>query len=134
MAFPLVTVGALVLDPDGRVLVVRTHKWGGRWGVPGGKIEEGETQEQALVRELAEETGLQVRDVRFLAAQDSVFSPEFHRPIHMVLLNYRCRSESSDVRLNDEAEEFRWLPPRDALKLDLNAPTRSLIELFLADS
>lgn len=48
--FPLVTVGALVTNPEGQVLIVRTTKWRGFWGVPGGKVERGETLEQALRR------------------------------------------------------------------------------------
>jgi mutator protein MutT len=131
---PVVTVGALVQNPRGEVLLVRTHKWRGRLGLPGGKIERGETQEQALRRELREETGLEVRHIRFLLAQDCIDSPEFHQPAHMLLLNYHCRTESCEVRLNDEAQGHVWALPRDALALDLNQPTRTLLVRFLETS
>jgi phosphoglycolate phosphatase len=128
---PVVTVGALVQDDQRRVLLVRTHKWQDRLGLPGGKIERGETQEQALRRELREEVGLEVRDITFVCAQDCIDSPEFWKPAHLVLLNYQCRSEGGSVRLNDEAEAYLWVEPRQALGLDLNGPTRRLIEAVL---
>ena len=49
---PVATVGALIEDDSGRFLMVRTHKWGHRWGIPGGKIERGEEAEAALRREI----------------------------------------------------------------------------------
>jgi hypothetical protein len=48
-------------------------------------------------------------------------------PEHFILLNYVARATGTDVRLNDEAEEFVWLTPAEALKLPLNSPTRILL-------
>lgn len=123
---PIVTVGALIFDPSGRVLLVKTHKWGGRYGIPGGKIEEGETMQAAVVREVKEETGLDVEGVRFVLVQDCIDSPEFYKPSHMVLLNFTCFTPGGEVTLNDEAESHRWVTPEEALALDLNTPTRQL--------
>jgi ADP-ribose pyrophosphatase YjhB (NUDIX family) len=132
---PVVTVGAIIERPDGKILLVRTHKWRDRLGLPGGKVERGERLEDALRRELFEETSLVVRDARFVLVQESIDSPEFHRPAHMVLLNYHCVTEDgSAVQLNDEAEDFVWCAPSEALALGLNAPTRTLIESWLAQS
>ena len=126
---PVPTVGALLHDGCGRVLMVRTHKWSGKWGIPGGKIRLGEASEDALRREILEETALEIADIRFAMVQDSIDSPEFMRPEHFLLLNYVARADANGagVVLNDEAEEFRWLAPGDALALDLNSPTRVLL-------
>jgi phosphoglycolate phosphatase len=124
---PVATVGALIHDENGRVLMIRTHKWGNRWGIPGGKIERGETSVDALRREIREETGLELGDIQFALVQDCIDSPEFMRPEHFLLLNYVARATSTAVQLNDEAEEFLWLSPADALALDLNQPTRFLL-------
>jgi ADP-ribose pyrophosphatase YjhB (NUDIX family) len=129
---PIATVGAIIERSDGKILLVRTHKWRNTLGVPGGKIERGETQENALKREILEETGLTIRAVRFVLVQESIDSPEFHKPAHMLLLNYSCRvDDTTGIVLNDEAEAFLWATPNEALTLDLNAPTRQLIEAWL---
>ena len=130
---PVVTVGALIFNQRGQVLMIRTHKWSNLWGIPGGKTEYGETSEAALRREIKEETGLDVEDVRFVLVQDCIRSQEFHREAHFVLLNYTCRSVGeSKVQLNDEALEFRWVKPEEALRLRLNEPTRVLLDTVLA--
>lgn len=125
---PIVTVGALIFNPRGECLMVRTPKWNRSWGIPGGKVRYGESMEAALAREIQEETNLAVRDIRFVMAQDCIESPEFYRPEHFLLLNFSCRTDAADVRLNEELEDFRWLSPADALKLPLNRPTRLLLE------
>lgn len=127
---PVATVGALVASPRDRLLVVRTHKWRGTWGVPGGKIEYGESVHQALVREFREETGLDIHDVRVGPVQEAIHSEEFHRPAHFILLNFIARTESEHVTLNDEAEEYAWLSPRDAMGLELNSFTHRLLAFY----
>ncbi len=128
---PLVTVGAIIERADGKLLLVRTHKWRGRWGLPGGKVDRGETLEDALRRELREETGLEIRDIEFVIAQESIDSAEFYKPAHMLLMNYHARTDGSIVRLNEEAQAYLWAEPEEALGLELSAPTRTLIERWL---
>lgn len=126
---PVVTVGGLIFNDVGEVLMVRTHKWSNLWGIPGGKIKWSETSEDALLRELKEETALDVSDVRFVLVQDCIHSKEFYRDAHFVLLNYTCRAKGDDaVVLNDEAQEFRWVKLGEVDQLPLNRPTQILID------
>ncbi|MBE7494056.1 MAG: NUDIX domain-containing protein [Verrucomicrobiaceae bacterium] len=127
---PVSTVGALILNHHDELLLIRTHKWSHRWGIPGGKIKRGETCEAALIREIEEETGLRLRDIEFVMVQDCIEPPEFQRSAHFLLLNYlaRCADEDPQVVLNDEAQAFQWLSLTAALKASLNIPTRVLIE------
>lgn len=126
---PIVTVGGLILNPRGDVLMIRTHKWSNLWGIPGGKVKYGERCEDALRRELKEETNLDVHDIQFVLVQDCIHSQEFYRDEHFVLLNYTCRcGDGAEVTLNEEAVEYRWVSPAEAFKLPLNQPTRVLLE------
>jgi phosphoglycolate phosphatase len=126
---PIVTVGGLIFDDTGKFLLVRTHKWSNLWGIPGGKIKWGEASEDALRREIKEETGLDVTDIEFVVVQDCIHSKEFYRDAHFVLLNYTCRCEGpARVVLNDEAREFKWLTEEEAAALPMNRPTVVLLE------
>jgi phosphoglycolate phosphatase len=125
---PVATVGALIFDSNGNVLMVRTHKWSNLWGIPGGKIKWGESSLDALRREIKEETNLAITDIEFVLVQDCVHSKEFYRDAHFILLNFKCRCAGRPkVRLNEEAREFRWVTTDEALALPLNQPTRILL-------
>jgi len=133
--WPIVTVGAAIFHPrTNDVLMFRTHKWSGLWGIPGGKVRLGEACVDALRRELKEETNLDVDGIEFVLVQDCIGSKEFYRDAHFVLLNYRCRAvEPLDVQLNYEAQEFRWVTLEDAFKMELNQPTRFLLDALRKD-
>jgi HAD superfamily hydrolase (TIGR01549 family) len=132
-ARPICTVGALIYNDDQQVLMIRTQKWSNLWGIPGGKIKSGETSVEALRREVHEETNLNIDQIAFVMAQDCIFSKEFYRRAHFVLLNYTGRVlGEAKVKLNEEAQEFQWTEPGAALKLPLNQPTRTLLERVLA--
>jgi len=131
--FPIPTVGALIYNQTGEVLMIRTQKWSDKWGIPGGKIHTGESSEEALHREIMEETALTIGSIEFIMVQDAISPEEFYKDAHFLLMNYTCQclDETPDVILNDEAQAFRWIQPSEAMKMDLNQPTRILIEEVL---
>jgi ADP-ribose pyrophosphatase YjhB (NUDIX family)/phosphoglycolate phosphatase-like HAD superfamily hydrolase len=129
---PVVTVGALIFNKEGKALFVQTYKWSNLWGIPGGKIKYGESAETALKREIKEETGLDIHSIQFAMIQDCIHSEEFYRDEHFVLINYVCICENAEyVKLNEEAHNFKWLTLDEALKLPLNKPTRNLVNYIL---
>ena len=127
--YPIPTVGALA-EKEGLVLLVRTAKWRGLWGVPGGKVAWGEALEEALRREFREEVGLALSQVRFALVQEAIFSPEFYKPTHMLLFNYFARAEG-EVRPNEEILAWAWVEPEKGLAYPLNAFTRALLVRYL---
>jgi acetyl-CoA carboxylase carboxyl transferase subunit beta len=100
-------VGALITGPDGRVLLVlRGHEPGkGQWSVPGGRINPGETPENALVREVHEETGLHVVVQELLGHLTIPISAE---NVYAVT-DYRCQVVGGELVAGDDAADVRWV-------------------------
>jgi nucleoside triphosphatase len=126
--YPLPAVAALIAGPSGRVLIVRTHKWSGLWGVPGGKVDYGETLETALKREMSEEVGLEIRDPVFAFTSELIEDPKFHKPNHFISLEYVAFSDHENVVFNEEIAEFAWVTLEDAFNYPVNVYTLRLLE------
>ncbi len=103
---PEVCVGAVVVDDD-RLLLVRRGRppHAGYWSVPGGRVEHGETLAEALVREVREETGIDVVCDRFLG-----WVERFDNDLHAVILDFEAVSLEEDPSLTagDDAAECVW--------------------------
>ncbi len=130
--FPEPTVGILIFNPRGELFLMKTHKWRGKYGVPGGHIELGESAIEAAQREAREETGLEIRDIEFLCWQECVYDEQFWKPRHFIFLDFTARVDGGQVVLNDEAEDFIWIAPKKALKeLDADSYTAVSIRTYL---
>ncbi len=99
----------------------------GLWEFPGGKVESGESPEEALIRELREELGTEI-SVEEL--EPLVFASEPLGQRHLTLLLYRCAEWSGEVQ-NLEAAEQRWLPPHGLEGLDMPPADGPLVEKLL---
>lgn len=129
--FPEPTVGVFVFNQDNKLLLLKSHKWPDKYVVPGGHVELGERLEAAVIRETKEETGLDVYDIEFIVFQEFVYDPSFWKPRHFIFFDYACQTRSTDVQLNDEAEEYVWVPLEEALSLPMDAYTRVCVEKLL---
>jgi ubiquinone/menaquinone biosynthesis C-methylase UbiE len=110
--YPEPTVGALIFDRAGHV-------------------ELGESLEEALRREIKEEAGLDTYDIQFLCVQEFVYDKAFWQPRHFLFFDHVCKTDSTDVTLNDEAEEYLWVSPQEALELPLEPYTETAIRTYL---
>ena len=99
-------VGAIITDPAGRLLLIqRGHEpEAGRWSLPGGRIEPGESDQQALVREVREETGLQVTPGRLVGVVERPWPGGV-----LVIRDYAARVIGGDLTPGDDAAAARWV-------------------------
>ena len=115
---PRLTVDAWVRDRRGRLLLVRRGgpPFQGRWALPGGFCDVGETTEECGAREVEEETGVKVRIGKLLG----VYSDPKRDPRgHTVSVLYEARPIKGVARGGDDAAEARWFAPREVAKLEL---------------
>jgi 8-oxo-dGTP pyrophosphatase MutT (NUDIX family) len=116
---PVVVVRVIVSDERDRVLILQREMastGGGRWCLPGGKVDYGETVEAAAERELREETGLQASELRFLFYQDSL--PPIAGEMHCINFYFRCIGAGSPA-LNSESTDLAWVGPDDTAGFDI---------------
>jgi mutator protein MutT len=116
MTAPQVAVGAVAIDGD-RILLIRRGRGpaAGTWSVPGGRVELGETLHEAVVREVAEETGLRVVVERFLGWVERIDDALHEDAGHFVILDFVVTVLEPDEApvAGDDAVEALWLPLDD---------------------
>ncbi len=118
MAKLLLVAACALVDRDGRVLLARRppHKpFAGLWEFPGGKLAEGETPEQALIRELREELGV---DTEESCLAPIAFASRESEGFHLLMPLYVCRKWKGMPR-PIEADELRWVRPEALLGFDM---------------
>jgi len=129
--YPHPTVGAIIIAPDHTMFLMRSHKWQDQYVMPGGHIELGETMEEALRREIREETGLEIHDIEFCGYQEFIYDPAYWKPRHFIFFDFACRSDSKDATLSDEGQSYVWVTPETALELVTEPYTLRAIRRYL---
>jgi len=114
------------------VLLVRTHKWGDRWSMVGGKVRRNERLVDALLREVREETGLEVKQGQHVCTFDQLKNSGYYVPgVQHVFVDYVAEARDRCVKLNEEAEERLWMPVGEALdSLDIEPNARHTLEQY----
>ncbi len=133
--YPEPTVGALIVNKEGRILLTKSHKWFDKYTLPGGHIEVGETMKEAVIREVKEEVGLDVEVAEMLLMQEAIFAEEFWKRKHFIFFDFLCKSRDQQVKLDGrELQEYVWEYPGAAFRLELDSFTRKTLEKYLQRS
>lgn len=133
----VIATGAIIertVRDRSEVLLVKTHKWGDRYSIVGGKVRRGERLKDALLREVAEETGLSGTVGRHIATFDQIKDSGYYKHgISHVFVDNIVHVDRKKVVLNEEAQSYIWAPVREALSsLDIEPNARETLELYAA--
>ena len=124
-------VVGLVWNREGNLLLCKMNPKRGvfpaQWGLPGGGVEPGEWMGDALRRELEEELGIEVGEIKPAFFKDGLHDKTLPdgtiMPVYMIFLIFHCMALGKEVRLNEEFSEYRWVSQEELDGLDLNEQT-----------
>jgi len=124
-------VGAVIYNSEGKIFLMTSQKWVG-YIVPGGRIEEGEDEISALRRDIREELGIELEDIKKVGEKVKSPSKDFKKDntITIHFIDFFARAESTNIKPNDEVGQWGWFTIDDALKLELLDTTREFVEKF----
>lgn len=126
---PIPAVGAFIVH-GGRILLVKRafEPGAGKWSVPGGAIELGETAEEAVKREVKEELGIGLRDLKLLDIYDSISRDPLGRiKYHYVIIDFLARPSSLDIKPSGEILEYRWTKLDEVEEMETTPSVKKLV-------
>ena len=123
---PIVGVGAIILDGDQILLEKRKNSPGkGKWTIPGGLVDLGENVEQAVIREVKEETGLEVYDPRLVDVVNYISLGERGSVMyHYVIIDYLVTVKEGKPKAASDADALKWVPFSEVEEYDLTESFR----------
>jgi 8-oxo-dGTP diphosphatase len=129
---PLPVARVILVDDMESILFLKRPKEayaGGRWCLPGGKVDIGQTVQQAAVEETKQETNLDIYDVRFLFYQDRL--PDTQDTIHAIQFYFAAKYEGI-LKRNRESTQSRWIPPGRMSEYDVAFKNDEAIKKYLS--
>lgn len=127
---PIVGVGAVIIC-NGEILIEKRKSEPGRgkWSIPGGLVELGENITETVVREVKEETGLDVEKPELIDIVDDIIRDENGEiKYHFVIVDYFVKVKGGNVKASSDAEELRWVPLDEVEKYNLTKTFRVFLQ------
>jgi len=127
---PIVGVGAVIICDGKLLLEKRKNDPGkGKWSIPGGLVELGENVEQTVIREVKEETGLEVEKPEHIDIVDNITRDENGEiKYHFVIIDYFVKLKGGTMKATSDAEELRWVTFDDVEKHDLTITFKAFFQ------
>lgn len=126
------SVKVFLQDHEGRLLVLKrsagSKNNAGKWDLPGGKVDAGESFQDALIREVREETGLEIGLNHVVGASERELASR-----KIAYLFMEATLKSGVLTLSDEHADFRWVNPRDLLGMDLVEQFHPIVARFIGE-
>ena len=127
---PIVGVGAVIICDGKLLLEKRKNDPGkGKWSIPGGLVELGENVEQTVIREVKEETGLEVEKPEHIDIVDNITRDENGEiKYHFVIIDYFVKLKGGTLEARSDAEELRWVTFDEVEQYDLTMTFRAFFQ------
>jgi 8-oxo-dGTP diphosphatase len=132
----MIGVGAVIKDKEGRILLVkhvprRGGFWQGKWICPGGKLEYGETIERGILREVKEETNLEIRLTTPLIAFDRVVKQGEETRLHVIYIDYLAELIGGELKPAGDVGQAIWVRKEELTKIwdELHDDTKRLLQI-----
>lgn len=132
----MIGVGAVIEDKEGRVLLVRHVPqrggfWQGKWICPGGKLEYGETIERGILREVREETNLEIRLTTPLIAFDRVVKQGEETKLHIIYIDYLAELVGGELKPASDVAQAIWVRKEELPRIwdELHDDTKRLLQI-----
>jgi len=132
-AHPRVAVSAIIFKEE-RVLMIKRSKEPnkGKWSIPGGGIELGETLDQAVKREVREECSIEIEVERVFYTTENIIRDDDGRvKYHYVLVDMLAKYAGGETKAQSDAEECRWVTAEELSELDITPRLRAVLERAL---
>lgn len=126
--YPEPVVGPLIYNDQGEIFLIQNPKSGDFWTIPGGHIEWGEKMEETLIREVKEETNLDIDQIEFISAAEGIKLKSFLKDKHFIFLNFLAHWSGGEPKLSVEMTEYVWVNPNKAKEEMKLAP--SIIDMI----
>jgi 8-oxo-dGTP diphosphatase len=120
-----VSAAALVINHENEILLLKSPDRG--WEYPGGMVESGETFQETVIREVLEETGVEVEILSFAGVSINIER-------NIVNMDFICRYKKGDLKTSDESLELKWVKKEDAFEMVSNPLTKKRLKNMLLNS
>jgi len=136
LSYVLVAVGAVILDDDNKILLVKHKKerggyWQGKWICPGGALELGEEIKEGIKREVREETNLEIELVRPLIPFDRIVKTNEETSLHVIYIDYVAKLLAGELNVASDVGQALWVEKTNIPQIwpELHEDTQRLLKI-----